>query len=123
MPSPDEITSHLEKIVEQCNVVLSWASGDKVSVRMIKDDVTHLNTKKQVLLRELEEMEKRKETMFDEAKLAITRARSEADQILSIARENLAYAAKDREAAEIERKKAEQSAYLSEKKLNDLVAA
>lgn len=121
MPTPDEVTKHLQLIVENCKKVLDWAGADAVSSRMIKDDVTHLHLRKQEILSEIDELQKRKDGMLQSAQDEIIRAKAEAERIMAMARENLVQAAKNSEKVKEDLKQAEQAKYMAEKKIKTLL--
>ena len=121
MARPEEITEVLKQLMVLCRQVTEWASGENVSYRMLKDDITAISQKHQSLVKQTQEIEKYNLDIKKQSEGVISAAHVEADQILKIAREKLAEAHKKEAIAAESVEKAEQAKYLAEKKLQEVL--
>lgn len=122
MATQEEITESIEKLAEICKEVVEYTASERMSFKMIRDDVTHNRSILTKVQQEISELEKRKEDLILELEEMKSLAKKEADDIIKIARENLAFASADREKAKKEMENSEQIKYLTEKELERITS-
>ena len=110
-------------MVPLCEEIIKYTSQENFSVRFVKEDLNALIGKKEQILVELKQAEQRIVDVGEECKAMIARAQVQADELIRIARENLAASTMTKNQADEELEKAQTDRYLAQKKLEELVTA
>lgn len=122
MATEEEITEVMERLLEDCKKVLDYSATERMSMRMIKDEVTHAREQLSKVQQEIKELELRKSDIVLECEEVKNSAQRQADEIIKIARENLAFASRDREEAKKLLDDAKSTRFLAEKELERVSA-
>lgn len=118
-----EMTEVFKQLVPLCEEIIKYTSQENFSVRFVKEDLNALIGKKEQILVELKQAEQRIVDVGEECKAMIARAQVQADELIRIARENLAASTMTKNQADEELEKAQTDRYLAQKKLEELVTA